>query len=1031
LCENIMNTENVFPASQLIINLLGAPDIRLNEQTLPFPTRKTLALLIYLAVEGGAHSRDALATLLWPSSDPEQARAALRQTLAMLKKILYDPAKPEMLSYVLTTRADLSINPTTVITLDIQIVQAALDAVQCDQSSPNVPTTAAHGDQQATDAIIASLEAAIARYRGHFLAGFTIDDAPEFEHWVMVQGESWHQRMHHIFESLSLLYLTHGAPSAASAVAQRWVAHDPLHEPAYRCLIAAQLAAGDRSAALRAYRACRAALADELGIDPEPKTEELAQTILAPVLSTADRAGSVQTSTQHMTPAGSLQTIAQPATSLIGRSRELAAIRQLFDSGARLLTLVGPPGVGKTRLALAAAAALAPTFIAGVEFIDLTPIHDPEFVLAAITQTLGLREDRQRSPGETLKAHLWDKQYLLIFDNFEQVLPAAALVAELLTACPALAIIVTSRERLRLQWEYVVSVSPLVLPNLAGPLNAATILQAPAVQLFVERARANRSTFALTDGDAAATAQLCVRLDGLPLALELVAAHSAILPPAALLSRLEQRRPLPRHSIRDLPARHQTLQAAIEASYKLLSPTNQIVFRRLAVFSGGWTLDAAEEVIDAAGLGIMMLDTLAALVDHNLIQVVDGRESEPRFGMLVTIHEYAWAQLEVNSELAAIQARHAAYFVDLVEQAQRQFRGPQQGAWVRRLDQELDNLRATLTWTADEGTIEMGLRISTAMGCFWEVRGLLSEGRRWLERILSREGGEPAIRSRTLHSAGAIAHRQGDFDRAMAYYEAALAIHRTLADPMSLIKTIHNMALTTYARGELIQAAELFDESLTLSRSLGNTRLMASTLNNWGIVAIEQKEYEQGTKLLTEALLLYREQNDSQGIATALDNLGLIAIEQGRIEQARVYWHESLIRNHKLGYHHSIACNIEHAAILSAAKGKFTHVGALFGAVVRIRKTINVPWDFHDHRRYEPIIAATRSALGSDTFAAEWEDGYHLTTEQAVELALEALTPPKAQNLGSGATLHRFDVPVWDATAEDHVACAAVDAHMG
>jgi predicted ATPase/DNA-binding SARP family transcriptional activator len=960
----------VVPAiERLTLNVFGPPDIRFAGRALTLPTRKTQALLIYLAVEGGAHSRDALATLLWPDSDPEQGRAALRQTLAMLKKVITKVAP----SFLLITRTDLAVQHTDAIDFDFHVVQSAWAALQTTQRTPHTQPLATAPDLQAR------IQAASVRYRGDFLAGLTIDDAPEFEQWVSLQREAWHQRMGQVFDHLSQFHLDNGAFVTTIDLTSRWIAHDPLHEPAYRRLMTMQATTGDRAAALRTYHACRKALATDLGVEPDAETESLIRRLLATTLHDS-RTPPMLTPPQ----AKRKPTLPLPATRLIGRDDTLATIRQTLAAGARLLTLVGPPGVGKTRLAMAVAAELNATFPDGVWFIDLAPIRNSDLVPTALAQALGVPANTQPMLTDILTNYLRDFHGLLVFDNFEQVLAAAALLRTLLATCPHLRILVTSRRRLRLRWEHVVAPPPLTLPNLHGPLDIDTVMQSAAVQLFVERTRAGTPTFELNTENAPTIAQLVVRLDGLPLALELAAAHSTLLPPAALLARLTQRRPLPTNTIRDLPARHQTLESAIAISYNLLEPPAQRMFRRLAIFVGGWTLDSAEAIADSDLLGIGMVDVLAALVDQSLAQVEEQEDGTLRFVMLETLREYAQRQLAASGELLDMQQQHAQYFVDLAQQAKYHSGGADRSAWFEKVDRDIDNLRAVLTWAVEGGDIEAGMRLSDALWRFWESRGLLSEAQHWLDRILAREGGTPTLRAGALNSAGAIAHRQGNLSKARTLFTSALALRRSLGVQQDIASALNNLGMSLTSLGDYTQATTLLEESLAIKRALGDTNAVGSTLNNLGLMKLYQGEYQCAAVLFEEALGLWRTIGQSWCLIGALTNLGLTTVLQGRYHQAQSLFAESLQRASAERHRYLITECIEGLAMLSVSYGAWEHAIRLFGAAQHIREQINAPWSANDHRLFDSTLATAQIVLGADDYMREWNDGYALTEEQAI-----------------------------------------------
>src|SRR5829696_5077666 len=454
-------------------------------------------------------------------------------------------------------------------------------------------------------------------------------------------------------------------------------------------------------------------------------------------------------------------------TPLIGREREIDEVcRRLRSPEVRVLTLTGPGGAGKTRLALQTGADLLEEFEDGVFFVSLATIIDPELVPSTIAGSLGLKEGAGQSLTETLEGYLQQKHLLLILDNFEQVLEGAPVVGELVRACPRLKVLTTSRIPLRLYGEREYPVPPLELPDPVHLPSLERLTQYEAVRLFVQRARAVKPDFEVTNQSAPAVAEICVHLDGLPLAIELAAARTKLLPPQALLSRLSNRLKLLKGGARNLPARQQTLRATIDWSYDLLTEEEKIFFGRLSVFSGGHTLEAAEEVCDPEG-NLDVLEVVGSLLEKSLLRREQGADGEPRFVMLETVHEYAREKLEESGEAEEVKRRHAEYFVALAEEAHPELKGQDQLEWLQRLEAEHDNTRAALTWALRQEKVELGLRLAGALQRFWWTRGYDSEGRRWLEGALAMDGrGSVESRAMALAGVGALASHQGDFDRA-------------------------------------------------------------------------------------------------------------------------------------------------------------------------------------------------------------------------------------------------------------------------
>ena len=560
-------------------------------------------------------------------------------------------------------------------------------------------------------------------------------------------------------------------------------------------------------------------------------------------------------------------------TSFIGREREIEQIGGLLST-ARLLTLTGPGGAGKTRLALKAATQLAEKFEGSVVFVPLAAINDPDLVAPAMAQVVC----SQRSPGlgavDELRFALRDRKALLVLDNFEQVAAAAPVVAELLAACPEVKMVVTSRVPLRLTCEHEFPVPPLPLPLRGDPPDPRTLERNPAVALFVDRARATRPDFALTAENAADIAELCARLDGLPLAIELAAARVKMFPPHAMLERLCHRLDFLKTDQKDRPARHQTIRQAISYSYDLLNEPEQRLFRRLAVFVNGLTLDAAAALANAGGsLELDVEEGIAGLVDHSLLRRSDDAGKEPRFHMLEIVRDYALERLEERERESAREA-HALHFLALAERADPLLTGSMQVEWMDRLEAEHDNLRAAIAWAEEKGEAEEGLRIGAALWRFWLVRGHLSEGRRKLDQLLALPGkGSSLVRARALNGVGTLAHNNGENGEARVFLEEALLLFRQAGDQRGVASVLGNLGWVACELTDLEAAETLSTEALELNRELGEKRGCALALNNLGWVATYRSEYHGAVAYQEESLALRQEIGDSRGVAFTLSNI--------------------------------------------------------------------------------------------------------------------------------------------------------------
>ena len=676
-----------------------------------------------------------------------------------------------------------------------------------------------------------------------------------------------------------------------------------------------------------------------------------------------------------------------PLTPLVGRERELRLLQQhLLQSDVRLLSLLGPPGVGKTRLAVALGHSVLDRFADGAFYAPLASVHEPELVVAAIARAIEVQKARQSvEPSlERLKQTLRDKHMFLLIDNFEQVLSAGPLVTDLLEACPSLKVLVTSRESLHLRGEKQFPLSALAFPAAERP--AAALESAlecyPAVKLFVERAAAVKPDFKLTNENAPAVAAICACLDGLPLAIELAAARVRLMPPEELLTRLLSAQGGPQLRLvsggpSDLPVRQQTLQNAIDWSYHLLSSTEQLLFRRLAVFVGGFTLEAAEAIYmeDVGARQALplhppnIIDLLARLVDKSLLGL-EQQGAQSRYVMLETIRQYAFEKLRETDEHEQVAMRHLAFFARLAEEAELKLRSVEQLAWLKRLDAELDNLRAGLDWSQAGGAsvqrVENGLRLASGLIWFWYGHGHLNEGRQWLERLLSNECVQTAvygtIKAKALYVTGFLAWAQGDHQRAESLLDAALAIGRDLQDKSIVASSLLVLGLVYNAEGLSERAAATLAESVRLYKALGSKSGTAHALRNLGTIHVHLAHYRLAAGLLEESLALSRELRDDWSIGGSIFELGRIARALGDYERARMLVEEALSLYRELDFQRNISHALNELGYIALDQNDLRRAAALYEESLNLSRKQGTQWTLADSLYGLGVVATRRGA---------------------------------------------------------------------
>jgi predicted ATPase/DNA-binding XRE family transcriptional regulator len=701
--------------------------------------------------------------------------------------------------------------------------------------------------------------------------------------------------------------------------------------------------------------------------------------------------------------------IPAPSTALVGRDREATSVvRLLLREEARLLTLTGPGGVGKTRLAIEVAWRSCRAFPDSVAYVPLAPVRDAALFLSVLVRTLGINEVAGETLQQTLERHLRDRQMLLVLDNFEHLLAVAPVVSVLVGACPQLTVLATSRAPLRLTGEHQFPVSPLPLPA-AEELDSGELLEhhSPAVELFRQRAQAVLPTFELTASNAVTVARICRRLDGLPLAIELAAARVKLFSPRVLLGMLERSLSLLTGGARDLPERQQTLRDTVAWSHDLLDPAGQALFRRLAVFAGGCSLETVEAVCGSRADERMqsdVLETIVSLVDNSLLVArpetyAHQQHEEPRFTMLETIREYALERLASSGEMDQAQLRHAQYYVELAEAAQpvASKRWDEAEWWSKftRIEMEHDNLRAALGWALRNQEVETGARLALALWWFWIERGYLSDGRRWMDTLLALDEagdatGEPQrklparTKARLIHVAGVLSMVQGDHDRAEALHEGAMNMYQEMSHKKGECASLRELGFVAFERGDFERAVRLHERSLDLAREFATTYSIAWSLRALADAVRERGDLGRARTLLEESLALSRSEEHAFAIARTLATLGSVECGAGGYAWASRLYEESLQLGRRMGQNLTILRCLEGLARVAVAQGRMERAAWLIGATAALREDRGWPLPPAKRAEHERTVAVARRALGEEAFDGEWARGHRMSLEEVI-----------------------------------------------
>jgi predicted ATPase/DNA-binding SARP family transcriptional activator len=937
----------------LELSLLGPLQITLDGE----PPRaslwaKTQALLAYLASEADRpHRREVLVGLLWPDQPEDAARHSLRQALYQLRRAIGGGRLP----YLSITPQALQFNQASSCSVDVAEFLATIDGCRGH----------VHRRREACPPCIERLRRAATLYRDHFLAGFYLKDSVPFEEWALVRREQLRRAALSCLQVLAEHHALRGEVELMEKVARRQIELDPFAEDAHRQLMRALSWSGQRTAALAQYEALRQALAAELDAPPERETTALRARIEAGTLA--------RPSLPHLCnwPAHAR------LTSFVGRGDELAQIgEQLGSPDVRLLALVGPGGVGKTRLALQAAAQEAYSFRDGACWVPLDTVDAPELVVPAIASALQISLSGPADPLAQVRNWLRDREVLLVLDNCEHCLEAAPLMADLAASCPQVRILATSREPLHVRGEHRFPVLPLPLPertaHLADTYTVTAASDSPAVTLFLDRARAIRPDFALTAGNAAAVAEICTRLEGLPLSIELAAVQIQSLSPEEILARLTSQLTLLTDGLRDLPARQRAVRASIEWSHGLLAGAEQTLFRRLAVFAGGCTLEAAEAVCGEGDLEVG--HGIESLLDKHLLHA-SSAGSITRYGMYETIREFALECLDRSGESPIVRRKHAAYYADWKDRTFQQ---------LDRLERELANLRAAMRWAIDSGQAEAGLRIASH-AWFWSDRN--AEWRYWLDGLLASPGAQVPSEARmsALIHAFLQSLMQGDDARCQAWRDEHLALAKALGDQAGLTNSLYLSGYLCIGRQDYEGASSIFAEGLVNATQAGNRFMIPMFENGLGNSLLLLGDYDRAEAALRAALRTFAEIGFQFGWIETLTSLGYISLGKQVPARAKGLFEQAIGGAIAMGFRSELPDCLNGLAGVALQQDELLQAARLYGAAEALAERSG-------SQSHEPPLltlnerckAALHERLDPAALACAWQDGRDMSLEEAL-----------------------------------------------
>jgi predicted ATPase/DNA-binding SARP family transcriptional activator/DNA-binding CsgD family transcriptional regulator len=1024
-------------ADAVRIRMLGGFRVSVGHQTVrqdSWRMRKAASLvkLLALAPRHHVHREQAMETL-WPELGRRAASNNLRQALYAARKAL-DPDPLIGSRYLASEDELLALCPEGQLWVDSEAFEEAARNARRSREPE-------------------AYEGALDLYAGELLP------ADRYEEWAEEPRRQLRETHLFLLLGLARLWEERGEYDLATETLRRALTEEPTLEKAHAGLMRLYALAGSKGEALAQYSRLEEAFSRELGTEPSHSSRALREEIVVDrfppkdVLPFGSPAEEPPTSRKHNLPA--------PRTIFVGREREMLEVKRALTM-TRLLTLTGAGGSGKTRVALEVARDLVGAYPEGVWLVELAPLADSELAPQAVASAVGVKEQPGEALVDTLARTLRTKQTLLVLDNCEHLVEGAALVANsLLDSCPHLRVLATSREALGVAGEIRWTVPPLSAPDPRGADTVEELKGFESARLFAERASEKRPGFRLTPENARAVGQICHRLEGIPLAIELAAARVATLSTEQISERITESLKLLTSSTKTQMPKQRTLSGALDWSHKLLSEDEKQLFGRLSVFARGWTLEAAEAVGAGAGLEQDdIVEVLSGLVDKSLVVAEASEGGGVRYRMLEPIRQYASEKLKEGSEGDEVRRRHAGFFLALAEEAEPRLRTPEDREWLELLEREHDNLRAALSWALERGEVDLALRLAGALGMFWFTQGYLGEGREWLETALAK-GGQPTSatpRAKVLEAlfwltydqwdldrAEAVAQEgfelskeaeaeailaasfrtmlagptwvRGNYERARELLEESIALSRKVDDKIKLADALFELALATYTHGDYMRAKEIYEEGIVVCQEAGYTYLLPAFLLSLGYLLMLEGDYRRGEALNEEATALFREHGYKGRLQFALNNLGWAALLRGEREQARTLYEECLRLCNELGDRLNAALSLEGLACVAGAKGEAERAVKLFGAAEALEEGLGaVAYRLtpEEDAWREPYRATARSGLDETSWKEAWAEGRAMSMEQAIEFALsdEGSRPsePSADELSASLTRREKDV---------------------